>query len=880
MKKLKYSLLISLVMLLSVFVACEEEEDPNPDSQTDIPFRAVVDYTPATPRAGQEITLDASGTLDETGNGFQVLWSIEQQPDGSNSFINDPTQVNTSFLPNEAGDYVIQLIAGDFVEDLLDTTSVSIEVLQRETEEISGTFSEELVLSNINGDSEAPDYLVTGDIYMDAPLTINPGVEIYIEEGNSIFIRTNGSISSNGTAADSVIINSSNAAGGIKWGAIQVESSNSQNALTYTSIKNGGGVEQDFADFADVKTAVGLSDDARLSLSNCSVDGSDGHGIYVRNGELLTFEGNNIKNNSSFGIGIKLSNAGSVVASNTFNNNLAAVELIGSSISDSDVTLPALGGTGTYRVTGDLSVSSVLTVEAGVTAEFNEDLRLEVEQGGALIAIGNASSPITFKSANEAGGIRWKGVEFRSTDSRNELTFVNISYAGNSNFDFADFVDVPAGIALIDDARLKLTESSITNSGGYGLYSRFGEFTDFSNNSFSDNAEAGVGVSITEATKIDGATTFTNNTDAVEVFGSTLDESTAATLTALSNQSAYFVTGQVDIDSDFVIDPGVSMLFGENVKMFVSSTGTIQAIGDASNVITMSSRNASSGIYWTGLEIRSGSALNELQYVQLTYAGGDFMDFQDFADEKTTIGLSRGGTLKLIECTISDSDGHGVYVRRGELPTFSNNVITGNALSAVVGEPNNASSMDGGSDLTGNTGFDGMELYSATLDQNANWAALANGAEYKVTADLIVDADLTLDPGVRIVVDENVAIKVRSAGSLNAVGTAGNNIVMTSSNISSGLLWTGLEFEGSASTLNVLDYVDLSYGGGETVRLDNFEDIAGNVTGDIDAQVTLTNSTISNSGGYGVYWQGAGSINDYQSAGANNTFSNNPSGNQ
>jgi hypothetical protein len=135
-----------------------------------------------------------------------------------------------------------------------------------------------------------------------------------------------------------------------------------------------------------------------------------------------------------------------------------------------------------------------------------------------------------------------------------------------------------------------------------------------------------------------------------------------------------------------------------------------------------------------------------------------------------------------------------------------------------------------------------------------------------------VHQGLSLDPGVHVVVDENHFIRVDESGYFNAEGFSSNRIILTTSNIPGQIHWGGLWIE-TSDARNVLDYVDIAYGGGDEMDLDNFKDVQANVGGDQGAKVTITNSHIDNSADYGVYFQGT--INAISDAGAGNSFTGN-----
>jgi hypothetical protein len=117
------------------------------------------------------------------------------------------------------------------------------------------------------------------------------------------------------------------------------------------------------------------------------------------------------------------------------------------------------------------------------------DQDVEIDVNGALIAEGTASDMITFTTSNQAGGILWRGLFILSTDSRNSLDFVNVSYGGYSELNFSGS-NFKADVGVDAGASINITNSSITDSGGYGIYS-IGSTNDFTsgaaNNTFSNN---------------------------------------------------------------------------------------------------------------------------------------------------------------------------------------------------------------------------------------------------------------------------------------------------------------------------------------------------------------------------------------------------------
>src|SRR5262249_51818912 len=70
-----------------------------------------------TARIGDVIALDGSASTDVDGDPLTYRWSFASKPNGSNAALQDPFSVTTSFVVDQFGDYVIQLIVNDGTVD-------------------------------------------------------------------------------------------------------------------------------------------------------------------------------------------------------------------------------------------------------------------------------------------------------------------------------------------------------------------------------------------------------------------------------------------------------------------------------------------------------------------------------------------------------------------------------------------------------------------------------------------------------------------------------------------------------------------------------------------------------------------------------------------
>ena len=527
-----------------------------------------------------------------------------------------------------------------------------------------------------------------------------------------------------------------------------------------------------------------------------------------------------------------------------------------------------------YRVTQNIVASAVLTVKPGVVIEFDENTYLTVASGGgALIADGEATNKITFTTSNIAGNIRWGGLYFTSQDSRNVLDNVIVAYAGASKSRYANLVNVAANVGLTEGAKVKITNSEISQGGGYGVFVRFGELLEFSGNNINNNALSGIGLPITVAGVLDAATTFADNTvGAVEVFGSTIVEN--ITLVDLSGDAYYYVSGSLTANADLTIEAGTELRMEEDAFITITDEGVFIVNGTEANRVVFTALNEDNP--WGGIKLTSTSSRNKIDYATITQAGSQTTRYANLVNAKANVGLSDGAKLALTNTIISNGEGLGMYVRFGEIIAFGNNSFIDNTSWGIGLVASQAGMMDRNTSFS-NPGKAVVIDINSTLNQPATWVALKDGAKYNVFKDLTIHSSLTLEPGAQFVFENDAFLLVEESGSLIADGTADSTIVFTS-NQPGVFRWKGIYINSSTSN-NVLDHVEVSYGGSSSYRFANFVNAVVNVGVGSGATVAITNSTITDSSGYGIYADGTVTPADAEGAAAGNTFTNNPSGN-
>jgi hypothetical protein len=138
----------------------------------------------------------------------------------------------------------------------------------------------------------------------------------------------------------------------------------------------------------------------------------------------------------------------------------------------------------------------------------------------------------------------------------------------------------------------------------------------------------------------------------------------------------------------------------------------------------------------------------------------------------------------------------------------------------------------------------------------------AAAIDYIVPCVMDITAAITIEPGVVIAFEENAGFGVYDAGSINAVGTATEPIVLRGETQSAGY-WRGIHVETNSSK-NRLEYVTVEDAGSNYVYCCN-EKASLFVK---DGQITVQNSTIRNGENFGIVARNAAELPDFQ----NNTI--------
>ncbi|MGM0532654.1 MAG: PKD domain-containing protein, partial [Bacteroidota bacterium] len=212
-----------LLMAISIVVtSCEEEDDDSTEPSVTLEADAGDDMNA---EVGEEVVLDGSNSSASEGD-FDFEWSFSSTPDESSAELKDANTAEPSFTPDEEGDYVVELTITNGEQE--DTDDVTVTATITSPKEVSGEIDEETTWTDRLSDSETPDYHVTGNIDVNAELTIEPGVTIHFDEDVFMNVK-DGALIAEGTSDNRITLTSSNEDGEIHWGGVFITSSDSRN---------------------------------------------------------------------------------------------------------------------------------------------------------------------------------------------------------------------------------------------------------------------------------------------------------------------------------------------------------------------------------------------------------------------------------------------------------------------------------------------------------------------------------------------------------------------------------------------------------------------------------------------------------------------------
>lgn len=687
MKKVLFVLLASLFL----FSGCENELTENPPINT-LEANAGIDQQAET---NQLLVLDGSKSKDLEEKAFQYFWTIKSKPENSLATLTDATTATPKFTTDQSGNYVIVLkihngVFADFDE---------VSILASEPDNPPGQsvilnqdINEDRRLVNLIQDPTIPDYLVTEDIHVKGHLTIDPSVILAFEADKAMYIDNPGVINAIGWGANDIVFTGKNKTPGY-WKGLIINSSGVLNKLERVTIEYGGSNPANGVEFP---ANLALDNSGNLHLVAATIQHSAGYGMLVEPGANWSADSfSNIFKNNQTPLRIPASQVKSVDGLSYFdNNNMNVIEVVGSTVFDLNevqwgraLTMDTPASTVPYLIKGRVDVTRGLRIHKGVELQFDFDAEFIVTPTGYLTAIGTAAEPIKFHGVESADGGYWRGIAIKSNHDKNELSHVEVYDAGHE--DLGGFSKKTAiGMDGENHAKLKLTNSKIGKSGGFGLFvENYAELTGFEFNQFEYNTFSAVTLPANEVRKVNqisSSLTFVGNGhNGIEIYGSVLlhPNKEESVWPALNFGASYLVSGNLSIQSGLKILPGAAFKFTDGKGIRVVNNAYLNAQGSKDRKIIFTGANETKG-FWYGIQFLSGSNFNILTHTEILYAGKN----EHYGIPKVASVALGGGIISKLSITntkIAHGGGYGIAVDTF-LTTINNDFETVNQFEDLT----------------------------------------------------------------------------------------------------------------------------------------------------------------------------------------------------
>ena len=519
------------------------------------------------------------------------------------------------------------------------------------------------------------------------------------------------------------------------------------------------------------------------------------------------------------------------------------------------------------QIVGDVRVpaGATLTIQPGTMIKFNNFAGIDLLIEGRLLASGTAAQPIVFTSFRDDTGLDgvlgngddqdsnangpsngnngdWNAVQFLAGGTGSVLDHVQVRYGGSG-----------ASAALVASVSLTLTNSVVRNSSTSGVRIQTSNPT-LTTNTFENNSVAAISMNLASNPAISGVTVTNNGANAL-----ILDSGSLVGNGFWNDPDiVYRLTGDVTVPAGSTLTVGA----GQIVKFrFLAGDdlvvdGTLNADGTpAQPIIFTADQDDSAGGdtnnngisvgshgYWNAIQLRAGSSGHILDNVEIRFGGAG-----------NSAALVASVPMTLTNSVVRNSSTSGVRLQTSN-STLSSNTFQNN-LTAAISMDLASNPAISGVTVTSN-GANALILDSGSLVGNGFW----NDPDivYRLTGPVTVPAGSILTVGAGQVVKRRTYLgdDLLVNGTLIADGTPSQPIIFTSfeddtaggdsnNNGSASLPGDGtlgaIKFSNTSVT-NVMDYVDVRYGG--------YNNAAAVIVD--GGALTMTNSVMRNCGTSGL----------------------------
>ncbi|MCB9765891.1 MAG: hypothetical protein H6739_39320 [Alphaproteobacteria bacterium] len=547
---------------------------------------------------------------------------------------------------------------------------------------------------------------VGGTLEAPAALTIGPGAVVLFAEGASLDIADDTSVASfyaGEPGGERVVFAPLSGNDPGLWDGISASRGIQAVELHNVDLVQGGVDGQ-------LGAALHVQGQIDVLLDGVTITGSTGYGVYLRDGARFHPDSADITITDCVGYPVVIGAAEAhTVPPEDYAGNDAGGVLVFGDVVDQSVTWEDLGVPyvidGDIRMEGYLDAPAILTLDRGVTLQFDTGAGIRLSQSGGaagLITLGEPGDEVTMTALRAEEDGFWEGIAAYHGVQEGDfsLSYTTMNWGGMRGAD---------AMLKVQDAAVFVDNLTLSNSRTYGFYLLDDAwFMEGSTGLVLDgNYEHGdlpAGYLHTLPTDLSfGAATSSDGRGRgyhVIFINGSRQPATSATWRDLPDGGAYWVQRSIELNGIAVdpvvitLEPGVDMWMGDNTGFYIANDGGAAGlIADASagDTIRFIAAEAAVAGRWQGIKALTHCEDADVVFdnVYIGYAGGA----GDLIPDANLVLLGCDATLN--NMTVEESNTDGLYLASDAVidnSTFTSNRICG--INIASGSPEIGANVD------------------------------------------------------------------------------------------------------------------------------------------------------------------------------------------